>query len=417
MSRLDLVRKVVRFGTGEALARVCSIAVIMLLGHKYGVVTVGIYSLAVAVSWYTIPVIDFGLRHIGVRLIARYPEHEYEIVNRVQRRRRYMAILAIPLLAAYSMLAHLPWQLSTFVFFFGVTSTLYATSLDWVAWGKEHLQLVGGVRALIPCSILLAVFIARAGRETILWWAAAGNIIGYVLQTVFFWLWWRRLQTRGVHHETSRIPGVVVDSLAWRQSAVMGLAWFAQIAFNSIDTLMLGVISGPEQVGLYSSAYRIMMQILATYYLVLLALYPSLSRLNTERRVALLRPRVLVALFAIGAAVAILVSIFQRQILGVVFGRAFLPAGTLVLILAWGIPLDFVTSYLNNAYIAWGLERQLLRCIGVAAGANIFLNIVLLPKYGAMAAAVNTIVAYLIYLAGLNLIRRSIIMQAKRLRA
>jgi len=402
----ELLKNIARFASGEALARLCSIAVMIFLGHKYGVVIVGIYALAVSISWYTVPLIDFGLRHIGARLIAQHPAYEPEIVRRIQRRRSLMAGTIIPLLATYSICARLPLRLKIFVLVFSVSSTLYATSLDWVAWGKEHLQLVGGVRALIPFSILVAVCTAQAKGETVLWWAAAGNLAGYILQAVVFRLWWRRQHLHSTTGE-SPVPAMIADSLAWRTTIVMGIAWFAQIAFNSIDTLMLGVVSGPEQVGLYSSAYRILMQVLVTYYLIILALYPSLSRLSPERRLALLRPRVLIALFAIGTTIAMAVSLLRRELLVIVFGRSFLPAAILILVLAWAIPLDFVTSYLNNAYIAWGMERKLLRCIVVAAGTNIILNIIFLPKYGAMAAAVNTIIAYFVYLAGLNLVRRA----------
>jgi len=413
MSRSDLARKVIRLGSGETLARLCSIAVMIFLGHKYGVVTVGVYSLAVSLSWYTVPLIDFGLRHIGARLIAQHPEHESEIVERVQRRRHWMVALAIPLLAVYAICTRLPLQSSAFVFLFSVTSTLYATSLDWAAWGKEHLQLVGGVRALIPFSILVAVLVSRAGSVSVLWWAAAGNLVGYLFQTAFFRSWWRRQRSRATPPGEGPFPSLIMESLAWRQSAVMGIAWFAQIAFNSIDTLMLGVVSGPEQVGLYSSAYRILMQVLVTYYLVVLALYPSLSRISSESRMTLLRSRVLVGLFTTGAAIAIVICLLRRELLAIVFGRSFLPAASLVLVLAWAIPLDFVTSYLNNAYIAWGMERKLLNCIVIAAGVNIVLNLIFLPKYGAMAAAINTIIAYVVYLVGLTSVRRSLKLQVQ----
>jgi len=73
----------------------------------------------------------------------------------------------------------------------------------------------------------------------------------------------------------------------------------------------------------------------------------------------------------------------------------------LLLVLAFAIPLDFLVSYMNSAYIAWSMERKVLVCVVVAAASNIVLNWFAIPRYGAMAAAVNTVISYAIYLAGL----------------
>ena len=49
-------------------------AIVIFLGHSYGVVILGVYALAVTISQCLQPIIDFGLRHIGARLMAKYPE-------------------------------------------------------------------------------------------------------------------------------------------------------------------------------------------------------------------------------------------------------------------------------------------------------------------------------------------------------
>ena len=65
-----LIRSVAQLAPGEALSRLSSVAIVMFLGHAYGVVILGVYALAVSISQYLQPIIDFGLRHIGARLVA-----------------------------------------------------------------------------------------------------------------------------------------------------------------------------------------------------------------------------------------------------------------------------------------------------------------------------------------------------------
>src|SRR5271157_1155010 len=77
----QLLRGILHLGLGEMLGRVCWMAILIILGHWYGVVVLGVYALAATVTQYLQPVIDFGLRHIGARLMARYPLSGAEIVR------------------------------------------------------------------------------------------------------------------------------------------------------------------------------------------------------------------------------------------------------------------------------------------------------------------------------------------------
>jgi O-antigen/teichoic acid export membrane protein len=392
----QLARNVFRFGSGEVIARVFSVAVVILLGHLYGVVILGVYGLAATINQYLMPVIDFGLKHVGARLMARFPHSADEIMHRVQRRRFLMASAAIPFVLIYAAIARLPFDLKLFLFAFSAIGVLYAFSLDWAAWGREQLLLAGSAKAIIPACVLIGALLAQAAGH-ILSWLVVGNLVGFVLQGCFFAWWWRRhLASLG-----NQDQGVaeISDALEWRRTSIMGFAWMSNLAFNTVDMLMLGVLSNPEQVGLYSAAYRILNQVLMAYYMLTGALYPQLARQNAAERRRMLRPKIFLILIAVGSALALLLATFRRPLLDLLFGHAFLVAAPLLLLLVCAIPLDFLTSYLSNAYIAWNMERNVLICAIVAAGSNVVLNAATIPRYGALAAAVNTLVSYVIYLA------------------
>ncbi|HWS97036.1 MAG TPA: polysaccharide biosynthesis C-terminal domain-containing protein [Candidatus Methylomirabilis sp.] len=398
ISPRQLIGNVIRFGSGDVVGRVFSITTVMLLGHFQGVVVLGIYSLAQSISQYLQPVIDFGLRHVGARLMARFPGSASEIMHRVQRRRLGMAAAVVPFALLYASLSRLPLEMKVFLFVFSAISCMYALSLDWAAWGREQLRLVGLAKAIVPGCLLLCLLLGFGSRR-LLAWLVLGNFAGYSLQAIVFRLWWKRHQ-REIGDQKPAVAAIT-ESLAWRSTSIMGLAWLGNLAFVTIDMLMLGIMSGPGQVGLYSAAYRIMSQVLLTYYLLTNVLYPQLARQTVSERVRMMRPRILLALFAVGSALAGLVVVVRRPALSILFGHDFVAAAPLLLVLAFAIPLDFLVSYLNSAYIAWSMERKVLVCVVVAAASNIVLNWFGIPRYGAMAAAVNTVISYAIYLAGL----------------
>jgi len=149
------------------------------------------------------------------------------------------------------------------------------------------------------------------------------------------------------------------------------------------------------------------MQPLVTYYLLTQTLYPQFARHSPRERARHLDLRILAILLIAGITVAIVVVVFRRIVLGVLFGQEFRPAVPLLFVLAWAIPLDFLTSWLSNAYIAWGMERKVLLCTVIAAASNVLLNVAEIPRYGAMAAAVNTLISYLIFLACLFWVKKT----------
>src|SRR5271166_3323718 len=391
-----LLRNILHLGSGEFLARLFGVLSVILLGHKFGVVILGIYALAQMISQCMQPLIDFGLRHVGARLMARFPRSASEIMHRVQRRRLGMAAVAVPFFLLYAALARLPLDMKVFLGLFAGISAMYALSLDWAAWGSEQLRLVGLAKAIVPGSVLLCLVIAT-GSQHVLAWLLVGNLFGYSLQAIVFWIWWKRHQL------------AIGEPLQWQRTSIMGLAWLGNLAFATIDMMMLGILSGPDQVGLYSAAYRVLGQVLMTYYLLTNVLYPQMARQTVTERARMLRPRILLALFAAGSAVAGLVAVSRGPVLTILFGRDFLKSAPLLLVLACAIPLDFLVTYLNSAYIAWSMERKVLVCAVVAAASNVVLNWIGIPRYGAMAAAVNTVLSYFVYFLALVWAGKSII--------
>lgn len=400
----NLFRGILNLASGEIPARVCGIATVLVLARKSGVVMVGLYALAQSMVQYTYPFIDFGLRHVGARLIANYPNSGREILRRVQARRLSMALGILPLLLLYTLVTRVSLEGKIFLFLFSAISCLYALSLEWAAWGKEHLRLVGAAKAIVPGSVLVFLLIGLQSGH-FLWWMLAGATLGYLTQGTVFWEWWRKHRPA---EEQGLAAEVVRESLAWKRTSIMGLAWFCNLAFNTIDMLMLGAMSTPHQVGLYSAAYRIMNQVLFTYYLLIQVLYPRLARQDAQERPNALRPGILVPIVATGMLIALALDLSGKAVLSVVFGKQFVPGLMLLLILAWAIPLDFLTSYMSNAYIAWALEKKVLLCTATAAAVNVILNFIWIPSHGAVAAAVNTLVSYAVFLAGLAFVGRQV---------
>ena len=177
-----------------------------------------------------------------------------------------------------------------------------------------------------------------------------------------------------------------------------------QTVFISVDVYLLRLMlpNGEEVVGWYSSAYKWFnaLQIVPSFFT--LALFPIISReiersIEAARRMYQMALKVMLLLALPIAALATFLAYPMVQLLG---GAEFLPHGAIALqIVIWSIPIGWLNSVTNYVLIALGLERMQPRAFALAVGFNIGANVLLIPRYGYVAAGVTTILSEMVLMS------------------
>jgi PST family polysaccharide transporter len=166
--------------------------------------------------------------------------------------------------------------------------------------------------------------------------------------------------------------------------------------YMQIDKIMLGKMVGYEEVGIYSVATLIST---VWYFLIsifLATLFPSLTNLHAQRS-GLLSQRwiqLYALMFWLSVVVALILSIFSNILVEFIFGEMYTrSASVLVIYSCAGV---FVAT--GSVWSQWlllenklkiGLYSQLLGMI-----INVGLNFWLIPSFGAIGAALATLVSY-----------------------
>ena len=177
-----------------------------------------------------------------------------------------------------------------------------------------------------------------------------------------------------------------------------------QTIFISIDVLLLRsmLANGQEVVGWYNSAYKWFnaLQIVPSFFT--LALFPVISR-EIQRSVAAARRMVRLSLklmLLLALPIAVLTTFWAYPLVNLLGGEEFLPHGAIALqIVIWSIPFGWLNSVTNYVLIALGLERLQPRAFAVAVAFNIIANIIFIPRFSYVAAAVTTILSELALMA------------------
>lgn len=163
------------------------------------------------------------------------------------------------------------------------------------------------------------------------------------------------------------------------------------------DVVVLGILAGPYDVGLYQVARRLAELTVFCAGAASAVGLPRLARAHAERRPDKLQATVdVMNLIGLGSTAAIVLALvaagpFALQL----FGRDFADGYPVLLILAFGRLAAALFGPASDVLLMTGHHGRLGRVNLVFALVNLALNLVLIPRFGAAGAAVATTAASL----------------------
>ncbi len=158
-----------------------------------------------------------------------------------------------------------------------------------------------------------------------------------------------------------------------------------------VDMILLEGLSTPVQLGLYGGAYRVINGVATGAGAIAMALFPGLVSSDPATR-ARARRTGLLASFAISAG-PVLVLPLAGTVITLLYGQGWSGAGPMFGWLLAASALQVQTAFLSRRIVASGQERLLPFGQGLAAVANVGMNLALIPTRGALGAAMATFVA------------------------
>lgn len=167
------------------------------------------------------------------------------------------------------------------------------------------------------------------------------------------------------------------------------------IVYTQIDKIMLGNMTGGSTVGIYSAA----MVVSSLWLFVPNALIESASPLimsaksESEYSYRKKNKQLYCAIIWIGLGASIVITLLSKQITLLIYGNEFIDSVHVLTILIW----SRVFSLIGTTKAIWltveNLGKYQVYFVGIAACINIVLNIILIPIYGAIGAAIATLIA------------------------
>jgi O-antigen/teichoic acid export membrane protein len=167
-----------------------------------------------------------------------------------------------------------------------------------------------------------------------------------------------------------------------------------------LDFLLLGGVSGPAVLGAYSIASKYAELLRLPGLAITYVSYPRFARMTVEAARTRVR-RLFLPAIVLNALLAVPLAIAARWLLPALYGKDFSSAITPTWILLGGL-LGEGLAGLITGYL-YGRGKPGLNSLAMGGGlvATLILDLLLIPRFGAIGAAVASTVAYLLTTATL----------------
>lgn len=371
----------------------------------------GLFVLAMTVFGSFQLISRFGIPGSAGRYVAEFKEQKPGQIPHIVR---FSALLTIGMVAVTCLVIVLSYryivdllgepELSQFLvvgIVFLVFGTIH-TYLSRVLQGLEAIRVEAVMRIAEPIGrLIFALGLVVAGFGVI------GAYIGYIISsllTISFGAAYLVYRLRGFGGEPPPMEAGLRRRIA-EYSVPLVVTNSSYVLDNRIDTLLVGAFLSPVEAGFYVISDRVVKLLETPLSALGFTLSPmfgsekasgNIARISRIYEVSLVNS---LLLYVPAAAGIILVA---EPLLGLVFGADYTGASGILQVLGLYVVLKAVTKLTDNGlnYLGRARERAIFR--GTTAVLNVVLNVVLIPVFGVVGAAIATVITYGMY-TGANL--------------
>jgi O-antigen/teichoic acid export membrane protein len=406
VSRRRILKNFSYLSLAAIVAKLASLVTGVYARRRLGVDAIGEVGFTAAIFSYFSLLTNPGLETIAKREVAAQPSQATAYVSRLFSLQIILAGVSMALVGVFAILNFKGPHISLLLFLQSLAMLLVPVNLGWLLYSQERMALpsaldIANQIVMLP---LILLFITGPSRQILF------VVIGYPLKIaviLIFAIYCVRLKLFDWRKLRFTLQGT---RELMKHSIPLAMSQVAILVYYNIDSIFLGFMKGASAVGYYQTAYNLMLLPAALSNTMVGAFYPALARARSHETSAASVSRLfLKALAWIGIPAAMLGWAAGRHIIPFLFTHAFAESGPMYEWLSLDTALIFINIGLTQPLVAWGHEKKILAMTSAAGIANIVLNCIVIPKWGAYGAIATTILSEVIVLGFGIAYRRKIV--------
>ena len=377
----------------QVLILILPLITIPYVSRILGADGVGTYSYTYSIVHYFMLIAMLGINNYGNRTIAKSRN------NKEEMSKNFLGIYLLQILMSIFMI--MIYLVYIFIFnsqykYIAIIQTLYVIScifdVNWFFFGIEKFKLTITRNTIIKILslILIFLFVRRQSDVGIYTLILSGSTL---LSNIFLFSFLRK------HIKLKKINKKDVLKHI-RPCIIMFLPVISVSIYKIMDKIMLGAISSIVEVGYYENAEKIIQVPLTVITALGTVMLPRISNMisaNQEEKVKKIITRSMKFVMFLTLPIIFGIISISQEFSVAFFGSEFEKSGILMQYLSITILFLAFGNVIRTQYLI-PKERDKEYVISAILGAiiNFIINIIFIPKYGAIAACLGTVMAELL---------------------
>ena len=377
--------------------RLSNMLIFVMIVANLGVEEGGIYSLALAFFFIGSRIAFWGLDQLLTREVAKDHSKTGQYLSNFLYARVILALLAIAIFYLIVQLSH--YDSETKLVISLMLLSILPENINNLCWGgfaafeEYHLTGIGTVLNM-GIKLGLGFIFIRMGMP--LAYVALAVLLGHIgSMLVNLFITRRRYLMEGWQRADPQF--------IWRQLRYAIPFLFIGIFFifdSRLDVILLSALSSETAVGLYGAATAVIMAftILPEGYRI--AVLPVMSRFQEDKssRLRDLYERSFKYLLIIAIPISIAIILLAEDLISLIYRKDLPEAVSALRVLAIGLTFTFLIVVNNRLLIVHNRQDLIARILILSTAANVLVNVLLIPNYGAVGAAVARTTSLLLLL-------------------
>lgn len=377
----------------EISGRLLKMGLVIYAARVLGVSGWGIFSYTISVGSLLMIFSDIGIGDLVIREATQKKDGYKKYVSTALLLKIILLLSSTILLIFIGpFISHIPEARTIFpivalVLFFDSMREL-GLSINRISEKMERDMIVKIVTNSIIFGLGIILLKIKLAPESIAIAYAIGSAMGFI--TVAFII--RKDFTKLISKIDIKIFKLIIKT-TWPFAFIVLIGTI----MGNIDIYMLGIWRNSTEIGLYSAVQRIQQFILIIPSTIAVAVFPLMSRLANidNEQFKLVFKKTISLIMIIGLPLALGGILLANQIVPLIFGPDYSGAIPILRILMAMLLFSFPLFLLSNVIFAYNRQKELVKAYSTGIIANILLNLLLVPKFGAMGSAIATLISTL----------------------
>ena len=373
----------------KILSTVLALVAIGLITRYLGQAGFGNYAVVLAFLSFFTAIADLGIYSTVTREISRPEADEENIIGNIFTLRVVISLLVLflsPLIVFF------------FPYLAEVKEAIIVVALAFVF--SSSYQTLNGVfqKNLAMDRVAIAELLGKIIQVLFIFFAIKLNL-GFIW--IIFSLLLNMLVSFSLVYFLSRkyiTFSFKFDYVYWKkflkESYPLGAAAIISFIYFKVDTILLSILKDSAEVGIYNVAYKVVENI--TFFPAMMAglIFPIISKniFHDKKRFQEIANKTLKVFWLFVIPLIVGTIFLSNGIVNLIGGPGFSSSGTVLRILVFALGCIFFSNLFNVILISGNKQKKLMVIMLLAAIFNVSVNLIFIPRYSYLAAAVISVI-------------------------